>query len=226
MLDQEPVEGVADLLALTTTRPRRAERDLAPDLVDVRHQRVDDLGAGAPGHRLVAAADPVGQRVDDVAEPLGLRGRALGAGLAVEEPLGRARGEAGEGAGRDHHRLVDGPEGLVSGRPGAGAPPGRWVGAGHADRARAVLAGEPRKADAPRRRGGARDCARRRRTPQLGHETGQRQRSGRPPLDVEDAVAVVVGVELGQEPRRLLTLVVGRRHGGHDQAARARVQAT
>ena len=102
---QQPAQRLAHLVALTPPRPGRAEAELVPDLVDEDHQPVDvDRRA-----REVALGEPVGDRVHDVAEALGLAGLAGTARLALQEPLGRALEQAGQRAGRELHGPVGGP---------------------------------------------------------------------------------------------------------------------
>ena len=187
--------------------PRRAEVEAVPHRVDVLHQDVD-RGLDLAGRHAL------GERVQQLAEVGRLVGPGDASGLALEEPLGRADQHRLEHAGRDRHRLVGVTDRLHGAAGGAGAPPGRRVGARHQRRAEPI--------DSPASRASRRAAASRSGSVVAGSATvrrssltrpGHRQRPRRAADDLLDGDA-----ELLEEARRLLAVVVGGGDRGDDEA--------
>ena len=120
------VSAAATRLALAVGRPRGAEAEPPPHLVDVGDQPVDRLG---PGLQL-SGRHPVGQGVDEIAEACGWSADDGPPASLLEEPLGRAgRSRRSSIEAESRHRPSSGSRtGACRAARGAGAPPRRRVG--------------------------------------------------------------------------------------------------
>ena len=219
---QEAVEGGAHLVALAAARPRRAEGQLVPDLVDVRHQLLDVAGPGGE----LALGDPVGEGVHErCRSPGAWLDVGCAAGLALEEPLRRALGQAGQRARREPTGSSGGahrPLGAAE-RPGAPpASPGRRPAPGRGRRC--VLGASRASRRAAASRSGSGDVA--------GRPAVRRSSATSPASDSGRArAALVVRGRVERRARRGTARAARRRRRASATAvttsrSRARVQAT